>query len=342
MSVISTIGLDTAKRHFQVHGVDENGKPVLRKKLSRSAVIPFFSNLPACVVGLEASCGSHYWARELEKCGHTVKQMSPQYVIPYIKSNKNDMNDAEGICEAVTRPNMRFVPTKSVEQQDILALHRIRERLVGNRTALANQIRGLLMELGMTIPQGIRKLRTLLPEIYEDTSNRLSLLERDYLSDLYTDLVELDAKINKYSKKIEEISRTSEKCRLLETIPGIGALTATALVAAVGDAKNFKNGRQMAAWLGLVPKQHSSGGKTSLRSISKRGDVYLRCLFMHGARATISHLSSQCENEFLWLRAVIDRRGIHKAIAAQANKTVRIAWAVLMTGEEYQKPAYSA
>lgn len=338
-NLVTTVGLDTAKRFFQVHGVNKFGKVVIRKKLTRSKVLSFFANLPPCLVGIEASCGSHYWAREIEKLGHIVKQMSPQYVKPYVKTNKNDANDAEGVCEAVTRPSMRFVPTKSMEQQDILALHRIRQRLVGQRTALANQARGLLLELGISIPQGIRNLRIALPQIVEDLDNQLSLLGRDYISDLYSELVDLDEKVTRYDRKIQWIATQSEECRRLCKVPGVGALTATALVASVGDAKFFKNGRQMAAWLGLVPKQNSTGGKTRLQGISKRGDVYLRKLLMHGARALIRHRESRKGPRGEWLRGVVERRGINRATAAQANKTVRIAWAVLAKNEDYQEAA---
>ena len=339
MAIITTIGLDLAKRYFQVHGVDKQGKVVLKKKLSREGVLSFFGNLPPCLVGMEACGGSHYWAREIGKFGHTVRQINPQFVKPYVKSNKNDANDAEAICEAVSRPSMRFVTTKSIEQQDIQALHRIRDRLVGNRTALANQTRGLLLELGIAMPQGIRHLRTMLPIIIEDLDNNQTLLEKDYLSDLYSELVELDEKVAVYDAKLAAICKQSAECMRLLKVPGIGPLSATAIVAAVGQAKEFKNGREFSAWLGLVPRQNSSGGKTKLQGISKRGDIYLRTLLIHGARAVAYRVSSGKDARSEWLRAVCDRRGMNRAVVARANKTARIVWAVLAKGEDYKEAA---
>lgn len=339
MSRVTTIGLDLAKRSFQVHGVDRQGKVILRKKLSRENVLAFFANLPPCLVGMEACGGAHYFAREIEKLGHMVRQMSPQYVKPYVKRDKNDANDAEAICEAVTRPNMRFVPTKSVEQQDVLALHRIRERLVANRTAIVNQARGLLLELGLVIPQGIRHVRAHLPRICEDLTNCLTLIERDYLSDLYTELVELDERVAKYDKLLLEVGKASEACARLMAIPGVGVLTATAVVAAVGEGKDFRNGREFSAWLGLVPRQHSTGGRQRLLGLSKRGDVYLRKLLMHGSRSVVRHSKAKQDGRSMWLNGVAARRGTYRAIGAQANKTARIIWAVLAKGQDYRAAA---
>lgn len=262
--------------------------------------------------------------------------MSPQFVKPYVKSNKNDMNDGEAICEAVGRPSMRFVAIKSVEQQDIQALHRIRSRLVANRTALANQVRGLLLELGIPIRQGIRHLRSQFPMIIKDQCNALTLVERDYLSDLYTELVDLDEKVSSYGTKLAQISRQSEECRRLMKISGVGVLSATALVAAVRDAKSFRNGRHMAAWLGLVPRQNSSGRKTRLQGISKRGETYLRTLLIHEARAVTYHQYTKDDERYRWLQDVCARRGINRAVVAQANKSARIIWAVLAKAEDYR------
>ena len=337
--MIAVIGLDLAKNVFQVHGVDEHGKTVLSKKLARAKVLTFFANQPPCLVGMEACGGSHFWAREIAKFGHNVKQMPPQFVKPYVKTNKTDARDAEAICEAVTRPGMRFVPTKSIEQQDVLALHRIRERHVAARTAVANQARGLLLELGVVIPQGIRKLRTQLPLICEDLENSLTTIERSYLYDLYAELAEKDDKIIQYDHILANICKDSEQCRLLMSIPGIGLLGATAIVASIGDGKEFSNGRQLAAWLGLVPKQHSSGGKTRMQGISKRGDAYLRRLLIHGSRAVVKYSFKKTDGQSTWLNEVISRRGTHKAIAAQANKTARIIWAVLTKGAPFQAAA---
>lgn len=339
MSRITTIGLDLAKRSFQVHGIDRRGKVLVRKKLSRENVLAFFANLPPCLVGMEACGGAHYFAREIEKLGHTVRQMSPQYVKPYVKRDKTDANDAEAICEAVSRPSMRFVPTKSVAQQDILALHRIRERLVASRTAIANQARGLLLELGLVIPQGIRHVRAYLPQVCEDLENRLTLIERDYLSDLYTELVELDERVKKYDKLLLGIGKASKACTRLMAIPGVGVLTATAVVAAVGQGGDFRNGREFSAWLGLVPRQHSTGGRQRLFGMSKRGDVYLRKLLMHGSRSVVRHSKAKEDGRSLWLQSVAARRGTYRAIGAQANKTARIIWAVLAKGQDYRAAA---
>jgi transposase len=332
---ITTIGIDLAKNVFQLHGINSKGIIVLRKRLGRRNVLPFFANLRSCLIGLEACCGSHFWARELEKLGHEVRQMPPQYVKAYVKTNKNDANDAEAVCEAVSRPNMRFVPTKSEEQLNLQALHRIRERLVRSRTSLSNQIRGLLLEAGISIPQGVAKIRNLLPEIYEDLSNRLTLIERDYLSDLYTELVDLDGKVLKYEKQLQNLCGQSAECQKLLTIPGIGLLTATALISAIGDAHAFKNGRQLAAWVGLTPRQHSSGGKDRLMGISKRGNCYLRKLLVHGARSVVYRCRNKDDSRSKWLAGIEDRRGTMKATVAQANKTARIVWAVLVKNEPY-------
>ncbi|WP_432734483.1 IS110 family transposase [Maridesulfovibrio sp. FT414] len=335
MKNISTIGIDLAKNVFQLHGVDSAGKVVLKKRLTRRNILPYFANLKPCLIGIEACCGSHFWARELEQLGHDVHQMPPQYVKAYVKTNKNDANDAEAVCEAVSRPNMRFVPTKSKEQLSLQALHRIRERLVRNRTSLCNQIRGLLLESGISVSQGISKIRNMLPILFEDLSNQLTIIERNYLSDLYTELVDLDGKIINIEKQLQNLSRLSTECQKLQNIPGIGLLTATALVSAIGDVHTFKNGRQFAAWIGLTPRQHSSGGKDRLMGISKRGNSYLRKLLIHGARSVVYRCRNKDDQRSKWLAAVENRRGTMKATVAQANKTARIIWAVLKKNEVY-------
>ncbi len=337
MKKVSTIGLDLAKNIFHVHAVDENGKMLFRKKLSRNNVLEFFSNTPRCLVGMEASCGSSYWARKIGNLGHQAKQISPQFVTPYVKTNKNDFNDAEAICEAVSRPNMRFIPMKNQEQRDIQALHRIRERLVSHRTATANQARSLLLENGISIPQGISNIRKQLPYHCEDLNNELSLIARDYLSDLYTQLADLDTKIEKYQHLLSILAKTSEVCQRLMKIRGVGILTATAVVASAGDGSEFKNGRHLAAWIGLVPKQHSSGGKTVLRGISKRGDPYLRKLLIQGAHNLLRYCKGRSDKRSLWLQSLMERKGKRKAAVAQANKTARIIWSLLTTNEEYKE-----
>lgn len=333
---ITTIGIDLAKNVFQVHGVDSYGKTVLRKQLERSKVLPFFVKLEPCLVGMEACGSAHYWARKLTELGHTVKLMAPQFVKPYVKSNKNDVADAEAICEAVTRPNMRFVSIKNESQQAILAVHRARQGFVKARTAQANQIRGLLMEFGRIIPVGISNITRRLPQLFEDLElpgNFRSLLVR-----LYEQLKELDLQIKELETEIQLWHRDSDSSKKLAEIPGIGPLTASALVATIGDAKNFSSGRQLAAWLGLVPGQHSSGGKSVLMGISKRGDSYLRSLLIHGARAVIRFVEKKSGST--WLKNVIARRNVNVAAVALANKNARIVWALLTHDERRFRADY--
>jgi transposase len=331
---ITTIGLDIAKNIFQVHGVDANGKVVLRKQLKRSQVLAFFANLLPCRTGLEAGAGAHYWARELIKLGHDARLISPQFVKPYVKGNKNDANDAEAICEAVSRPNMRFVPVKSIEQQDIQMLHRVRSGLVKERTALANRIRGLLGEYGIIIAVGLVKLRQRLPEILEDAENGLTMAARQIFADLQEQLIELDKQVSAYGEKIQVLHRASEVSQRLGEVPGIGPITATALLASLGDGKAFDSARQVAAWLGLVPRQDSSGGKPKLLGISKRGDVYLRSLLIHGARAVVKAAANQSR----WINDLVKRRNANIAAVAVANKNARIVWALLTKSETYNLP----
>src|SRR3989442_6312046 len=280
---ITTVGLDLAKSVFQVHGVDARGKALLRKQLKRSEMLTFFANLPPCLIGMEACSSAHHWARKLTTLGHEVRLMAPQFVKPYVKTNKNDRNDAEAICEAVARPNMRFVPVKTPEQQTVLALHRARAGFVKARTAQANQIRGLLSEFGIVLPQGIGQLCRRIPEILEDGDNALPAPMRALLSRLLVQLKGLDRQVAELKGEIVRWHLQNEHTQRLERIGGFGPLTASAFVASLGNAKSFKNGRQLAAWLGLVPRQDSSGGKTRLLGISKRGDTYLRTLLIHGA-----------------------------------------------------------
>lgn len=284
---ITTVGIDLAKNVVQVHGVDERGKAVLRKALKRDQVLSFFTNREPTLVGMEACGSANHWARRLTLLGHTVKLMAPQFVKPYVKTNKNDAADAEAICEAVARPNMRFVPAKTVEQQAILAVHRARQGFVKARTAQVNQIRGLLFEFGIVIPQGITHVGQQVPRILEDAENDLPDSFRRLLARLATHLKELEQQVLELEHEIRDWHKSHDSSRKLSSIPGIGPLTASALAATIGDARNFANGRQLAAWLGLVPRQHSSGGKQTLLGISKRGDVYLRTLLIHGARAVV-------------------------------------------------------
>ena len=306
---ITTVGIDLAKNVFQLHGVDHQGQITVQKKITRNKLPEFLANLPPCLIGLEACGGSHYWARKFSQMGHQVKLMSPQFVKPYVKSNKNDAVDAQAICEAVTRPTMRFVAPKTIEQQDIQSLHRIRSSFVKQRTALINQIRGLLAEYGIIIAQGIAQVRKKLPEILEDANNDLSFYGRQLFNELLSTLQDLDKKVDHYNQQVEIVCKNNEICQRLIKIEGIGALTATALVASIGDAQVFKNGREMSAFIGLVPKQHSSGGKTRLLGISKRGDRYLRCLLIHGAEPSfpvLKFVSSQISRVILYLLASLN------------------------------------
>lgn len=332
---ITTVGVDLAKNVFQVHGVDEHGKVVLKKQLRRGQVPEFFANLPACLVGMEACGGAHYWARKLQGLGHTVRLISPQFVKPYVKANKNDAADAEAICEAVGRPNMRFVPIKNVEQQGALALHRVRQGFVRARTAQGNQIRGLLAEFGVIIPVGIAQLFAKLPEVLEDATKELPDSVRALMQRLLQHLRELDRQAKDIETQIAAWHEENELSRKLAAIPGIGLLGASALAATVGDAKNFSSGRQLAAWLGLVPRQHSSGGKSVLLGMSKRGDAYIRTLLIHGARAVI-YRARQNPAGTGWLHKLIGRRNANVAAVALANKNARIAWALLARDRQYQ------
>lgn len=332
---LTTIGIDLAKSVFQLHGVDTHGKVILRKQLKRSQMATFFANLPPCLIGIEACGSAHYWAHKLQALGHTVKLMAPQFVKPYVKTNKHDAADAEAICEAVQRPNMRFVPVKEVEQQAVLALHRARQGMVKARTAQANQIRGLLSEFGLILPQGISHLYQRVPALLDEAREELPGMFCELVQRLMAHLKELDRQVGEMEVQIQVWHRTNALSRKLEAVPGIGPLTASALAASIGDAKNFANGRQLAAWLGLVPKQHSTGGKTNLQGISKRGDPYLRTLLIHGARAVILRAERKLD-EHSWLRRLIGRRNKNVAAVALANKNARIVWALLAKDEGFR------
>jgi transposase len=333
---ITTIGLDLAKNVFQVHGVEAHGKVALKKSLKRDQLMPFFANLPPCLVGMEACGSAHHWARKLAALGHTVRLMAPQFVKPYVKTNKHDAADAEAICEAVTRPSMRFVPVKTPDAQAVLAVHRARQGFVAARTAQANQIRGLLNEFGLILPQGIHHIAGRLPEILEDGENGLPGAFRQLLARLLAHFRELDRQVLELERKISQWHRSNEaSCRVAE-VPGIGPITASALVASLGDAASFKNGRQVAAWIGLVPRQSSTGGKPRLLGISKRGNVYLRTLLIHGARSLIARARHRTAEADGWLNQLIERRNANIAAVALANKMVRTAWALLAHERTYQ------
>jgi transposase len=336
MSDVITIGVDIAKSVFQVHGVDALGVVVIRKRLKRSQVLPFFAKLPGCLVGMEACATAHYWAREIGKLGHTVRLMPPAYVKPYVKRNKNDAADAEAICEAVQRPTMRFVAVKSAEQQSLLLLHRTRELLVRQRTMLVNATRAHLAEFGIVAGGGLPRVKDLLAVIADVDDARLPPLARSSLQGLANQLVSLNQEIRAAEIRILNWHQSSETSRRLESIPGIGFITATALTASIADPSIFKSGREMAAWIGLVPKQNSSGGKERLGRISKQGDPYLRRLLVTGAMTIIRHAKRGGMTRGLWLIKLIANKPTKVAAVALANKTARIVWALLTRGETYR------
>ncbi len=336
---VSTVGLDIAKQVFQVHGVDERGKVVLQKRLKRREMAEFFANLPPCLVGMEACGTSHYWGRQLAGFGHTVKLMTPRFVKPYLNREKNDANDAAAICEAVGRPSMRFVPLKSAEQQALLVLHRARSGLVRARPRASNQGRGVLLEFGITLRIGRREVAARLPEILEDAENGLPPVAREGIAVLGRQLKDLEQRIAEIEHAISVWHQSQEASVRLAAIPGIGVFSATALVATAGDATVFKNGRQFAAWLGLVPKQHSSGGRIRLAGISKRGDRYLRTLLIQGAHAVLRHRSPGAD---VWLDHLVQRRHPNVAAVAIANKNARLAWALLAHQRQYQSDFVSS
>jgi transposase len=333
---ITVLGIDIAKLVFHVVGMDDAGRVVLRKRITRSALLTFIANLPPLRIGMEACGSAHYWARQFREHGHDVRLIAPQFIKAYVKSPKNDARDAEAICEAVTRPTMRFVPIKRVEQQDLQALHRVRERLIKARTALVNEIRGLLSEYGIVLPQSIAKFRALIVEKLEADQAKLTALSTEVFRHLYEEFLALEKRLAYYNEKLTAIGQAHPECQRLQTIPGIGPVSASALVAAIGDVTQFKNGRQLAAWLGLVPREHSTGGKPRLLGISKRGDRYLRKLLVHGARATLRWVDTKSDDRSRWLKALIARRGKNRATVALANKNARIAWALLAHNQEYR------
>ena len=339
MKEITVLGIDLAKTVFHLVGMNKHGKVCLKKKIYRDELAEFIANLAPTTVAMEACGSANYWGQKFQSYGHTVKLIAPQFVKPYVKTNKNDMADAEAIAEAATRPTMRFVPLKSRDQQDVQSLHRVRERLIKNRTAIGNQIRGLAAEYGMIFPKSIVQLRSQLAETLEKRRNELSWLCLETFAQLSQELASIEERIAFYEKQIERIAKTNEITILLQTIEGVGAIIATAIYAAIGNGSDFQNGRHLAAWLGIVPRQHSSGGKNVLLGISKRGDVFLRTNLIHGARSALRTSGKKHDKRNVWAEQLKQRVGFKKAAVALANKNARTIWAVLNTREAY-KPVF--
>lgn len=340
---IAVLGIDLGKNSCSVVGLDDRGVVVKRRRMRPENILAFTRFMPACIVAMEACCGAHHFGQLLKSQGHTVRLMSPEYVRPYVKAQKNDDRDAEAIAEAATRPTMRFVELKSEEQLDMQTLHRARDRLVGERTALINQLRSILLERGRTVPQGRRRLEqylTTMPDPASDAS--LTSRMRRLIDDMRAEWLELDRRIDAFDSEFTARARSDADARRLATIPGIGVLNATALVAAVGNGQTFARGRDLAAWLGLVPRQVTTGGKPRLVGITKRGNRYLRKLIIHGARSALPILASRASPLGDWLRALLKRMHKNAAVVALANKLARIAWAVLRRGEEFDAAATRA
>jgi transposase len=342
MQVVSVLGIDLAKDVFQLHGVNKEGRKLLSKRVSRQRLLTEVGKIPPCLIAMEACGTSSYWARQFRRQGHEVRLIAPQYVKPFVKTNKNDERDAEAICEAAVRPSMRFVPVKEVEQQDVQSLHRIRQGLIRQRVALTNEARGLFAEYGVSLARGSKAFKEGLKRVVEGGTGGIAevspLMRREAMR-MLTRFFELQRELDEYDRELEKMSKDNPLCRRLLAIRGVGPLSATAVVASIGNAKSFKNGRQFAAWAGLVPKQSSSGNKQVLLGISKRGDRYLRTLLIHGARASLV-VKTKCPNRVsVWAERVVERRGMNKAAVALANKNARMIWAVLAKGEDYQVSA---
>ena len=338
MDKVSTIGIDIAKNVFQVHGIDVEGSVVVRRQLRRGQVMAFFRKLSPCLVGMEACATAHHWARQLIELGHEVKLMPPHYVKPYVKRSKNDATDAAAICEAVTRPSMRFVSVKSLDQQAVLVLHRSRELLVRQRTMLINAIRAHMAEFGLIAPAGVPRVKELLAVIADEEDSRLPSVARTCLKGLVRQFLSLEKEITAIERRIRRWHRSNEVSQRLETIPGIGPIIASALTATITNPEVFKSGRELAAWIGLVPRQNSTGGKQRLGKISKQGDQYLRWLLIAGAMSVVHHAKRRGQSNLPWLADIIDRKPTKVAAVALANKNARIVWALLRYGETYRSP----
>jgi transposase len=336
---VYALGVDLAKNVFQLHGVDRKGRCILTRRIRRDTLMKVIAELKPCLIGIEACTGAFYWQRQFEKYGHVVKIMAPQYVKPFVRRQKNDSNDAEAICTALQQPNMRFVPKKTLEQQDIQALHRARQRLVNHRTALISQMRGLLLDRGIAIGVAATRARRLIPQILSEPNEELTTLMREIVGSLYAFMLQIDQRIRAFDKEIDAIFKGSEACQRIAKISGVGPKTATAMIAAIGNGSDFKNGRHLAAWLGLVPRQHSSGDRRVMLGISKRGSQHLRTLLVHGARAVVRTATRKSDARSNWVNELRQRRGHNRATVAVANKNARVIWAVLRSGDQYRAAA---
>ena len=333
---ITTLGIDLAKTSFSIVGMDKHGKVLLRKTLTRKKLLPFIAQQPLSLIGMEACSGAHHWARKFKELGHQVGIIAPKFIQPYLKKGKNDNNDAEAICEAVSRPNIWFVPVKSPEQQAVLCVHRVRQGLIGDRTGLINQLRGLLSEFGIVMPQGRYSAQKEIPFILEDAENGLPDLARQMINNLWQRIQQANSQILEYDRELARLVRENKTAKQLMTIPGVGEQVATGMVASVPDPKMFKNSRQFAAWLGLVPKQFTTGGKIRLGRITKRGDKYLRMCLVHGARAVLANVKDKQDKVSCWIRELIERRGYNRAIVALAARNARLIWTLMMKREDYR------
>ena len=332
----TTIGIDLAKTSFNLVGANRHGKIVLRKQLSRGKLLSFMAQHSPCLIGLEACSGAHYWAREFEKLGHRVRIIAVKFIEPYRKGGKNDNNDAEAICEAVSRPNIWYVPVKSADQQAQLCVHRVRQGVVRDRTAWVNRLRGLLAEFGLVLPKGRYAVQSAIPAILGDPDNGLPELARQMVYDLWLSIQQANEQVLEYDRALSRLAREDETAKRLLTIPGVGEQTATGVVASVPDPRLFKNSRQFSAWLGLVPRQYTTGGKIRLGRITKRGDKYLRMCLVHGARAVIAKLGDKQDHVSCWIRGVIERRGYLRAVVALAARNARLIWTLMMKQEDYR------
>ena len=334
---ITTLGIDLAKNIFQLHGADSRGNPVLTKTLTRNKPTKAIANLPKCRIVMEACGGANHWARKFREYGHDVKLISPQFVKPFVKSNKNDRNDAEAIVEAASRPSMRYVSAKTIEQQDLQSLLRLREGLIEIRTKMSNQLRGLLAEYGIALAKGISQLHKALPKLFDrGTDNELTASFKEMLEMQYNLLITVEQQISTYETKLKIIAKTNEACQRVQQVEGVGPITAIALAATISNPDDFKNGRHFAAFLGLVPRQHSSGGKERLLGISKHGDSYLRQLLIHGARPVILYSGKKNDTRSLWINGLKMRAGTNRTSVALANKNARIVLALLKNKEAYR------